>query len=143
MDHRKAASVLPEPVGAAIKVDWPRAMASQPCFWGGVGSWKRSLNQRQTSGWNLLPNDFLQPEKIRVETKLRRINRAVERTSVRSLRGLSARASDRNSPLLELFDCSFSGRIALVRQLGRLGDERLDLRLHLLSFLRVRLEAGA
>src|SRR5437867_4681001 len=52
MDQRNAAKVLPEPVGAAIKVDLPAAIDCQPLSWGGVGFWKRSTNQRQTNGWN-------------------------------------------------------------------------------------------
>ncbi len=49
-DQRKAASVFPEPVGAAISVSAPRAMAGQPAACAGVGVPKRSSNQRATSG---------------------------------------------------------------------------------------------
>jgi hypothetical protein len=31
IDHKKAANVLPDPVGAAIKVAWPRTIEAQPC----------------------------------------------------------------------------------------------------------------
>jgi len=53
IDQRKAASVLPEPVGAAIKVARPAAICAQPSFCGAVGPfWKCSANQRWTRGWN-------------------------------------------------------------------------------------------
>ena len=42
---RKAASVLPEPVGAAISVSSPRRMARQPSSWAAVGSPKRLSHQ--------------------------------------------------------------------------------------------------
>ena len=44
MPHRNAANVLPEPVGARIRVWSPRWMAGQPCAWGGVGWPKVSEN---------------------------------------------------------------------------------------------------
>ena len=49
--ERKAASVLPEPVGAAISVSSPPAIAGQPCACGSVGpSGKRRSNQARTAG---------------------------------------------------------------------------------------------
>ena len=45
MPHRKAASVLPEPVGARISVWSPAAMAGQPWLWAGVGAGKLDSNQ--------------------------------------------------------------------------------------------------
>ena len=50
MEVMKAARVLPEPVGAAISVCRPRAMAGQPLAWAGVGSSKRSRNHSRTKG---------------------------------------------------------------------------------------------
>jgi hypothetical protein len=41
---------LPDPVGAAINVDFPAAMDSQPCACAGVGVWNFSANQRWTNG---------------------------------------------------------------------------------------------
>src|SRR6266511_3676288 len=52
IDHKKAASVLPEPVGAAISVSQPLAMCCQPEACGGVGVPNRWVNQRATNGWN-------------------------------------------------------------------------------------------
>ena len=49
---RKAERVLPEPVGAAMRVSRPRRMAGQPLAWGGVTVSKREVNQRFTAGWN-------------------------------------------------------------------------------------------
>ena len=52
IDARKAASVLPEPVGAAISV-WRRSrMAAQPRSCAGVGAPSVPVNQSETSGWN-------------------------------------------------------------------------------------------
>ena len=50
---RKAERVLPEPVGAAMRVSRPRRMAGQPLAWGGVTVSKREVNQRFTAGWNV------------------------------------------------------------------------------------------
>ncbi len=47
---RKAASVFPEPVGAAISVSRPERIASQPRTWGTVGAPNRSANQLATAG---------------------------------------------------------------------------------------------
>src|SRR5262245_23378506 len=52
MDHRKAASVVPEPVGAAISVSSPRAIAGQPSACAAVGVPNRSRNQSATNGEN-------------------------------------------------------------------------------------------
>lgn len=51
MHHRKAASVLPVPVGARISVESPRAMAGQPSSCGRVGAEKTAVNQSRTAGW--------------------------------------------------------------------------------------------
>ena len=49
---RKPASVLPEPVGAAIRVSTPDAMSGHPSAWGSEGpSGKRRSNQVRTAGW--------------------------------------------------------------------------------------------
>ena len=50
MHVMKAASVLPDPVGAAISVCRPSAIAGQPASWASVGASKRPSNQRCTSG---------------------------------------------------------------------------------------------
>src|SRR5579859_1641866 len=53
MQTRNAASVLPEPVGAAISVWRPAAISRQPSACGSVGpSGNRPSNQRRTAGWN-------------------------------------------------------------------------------------------
>src|ERR1700693_6131082 len=49
--HRKAVSVLTEPVGARMSALSPRAMTGQPIFWGDVGSSKTSLNHSAVTGW--------------------------------------------------------------------------------------------
>ena len=49
---RKAESVLPDPVGAAMRVSRPSRMAGQPFACGGVTVSKREANQRFTAGWN-------------------------------------------------------------------------------------------
>ena len=50
--QRKLASVLPEPVGAQIRVLSPSAIASQPPAWAGVGPSKEDSNQRLTGALN-------------------------------------------------------------------------------------------
>src|SRR5829696_10566439 len=45
---RNAASVLPDPVGARIRVCSPRAMAGQPWSWAAVGHGKFASNQDRT-----------------------------------------------------------------------------------------------
>ena len=53
MQTRNPASVLPDPVGAAISVSRPAAMWAHPASWGGVGpSGKRRANHSATAGWN-------------------------------------------------------------------------------------------
>jgi hypothetical protein len=47
---RNAASVLPEPVGAAISTSSARAIAGQPWACDGVGARKRRSNQPRTGG---------------------------------------------------------------------------------------------
>ena len=52
MPTRNAASVLPEPVGAAISVSSPAAIAGQPSACGSVGpSGNRRPNQVRIAGW--------------------------------------------------------------------------------------------
>ncbi len=48
--YRKAASVLPEPVGAWISVCLPLAIAGQPCSCAGVGASKAPSNQARVCG---------------------------------------------------------------------------------------------
>jgi len=50
MAARKAASVLPDPVGAAISVCRPAWIEGQACFWAGVGDAKQRPNQAATAG---------------------------------------------------------------------------------------------
>ena len=52
MAERKAASVLPLPVGAQIRVCSPAAMGGQPCCWAAVGSGNDVANQARTAGEN-------------------------------------------------------------------------------------------
>src|SRR5438045_295360 len=51
MQIKNAASVLPEPVGAEIRVVLPARMCGQPCSCGSVGVPKRLTNHSWTSGW--------------------------------------------------------------------------------------------
>src|SRR2546430_11375218 len=54
MQPRKAARVLPEPVGAAISVSRPAAISAHPPAWGEVGpSGNRLPNQVRTAGWKV------------------------------------------------------------------------------------------
>ena len=48
--HRNAASVLPLPVGAWIRVWRPAAMLAQPSTWAGVGAAKAERNHSATAG---------------------------------------------------------------------------------------------
>jgi hypothetical protein len=48
MPQRKLARVLPDPVGAQIRVLAPLEIASQPPAWAGVGPSKDASNQRLT-----------------------------------------------------------------------------------------------
>src|SRR4051812_5228799 len=50
--HRKAASVLPEPVGAQISVCAPEAIFGQPSACAGVGAANEASNQRLTASEN-------------------------------------------------------------------------------------------
>src|SRR5208337_4723499 len=50
MQIRKAASVLPDPVGAEISVVRPARISGQPCSCGSVGEPKRPKNHSATSG---------------------------------------------------------------------------------------------
>ena len=52
MHVRNAAKVLPEPVGAAMRVCVPWAIAGQPWAWASVGAANLPLNQARTIGWN-------------------------------------------------------------------------------------------
>ena len=53
MQTRKPASVLPEPVGAAMSVSWPAAMCGHAAPAGAVGpSGKRRRNHSATAGCN-------------------------------------------------------------------------------------------
>ncbi len=50
--QRKAASVLPLPVGATTSADVPRAMTGQAARCTAVGASNDAANQRRTTGWN-------------------------------------------------------------------------------------------
>ena len=52
MAARKAASVLPEPVGAAMSVGRPALIAAQASVCAGVGAGKVLANHAATAGWN-------------------------------------------------------------------------------------------
>ncbi len=52
MADRNAASVLPEPVGAAISAFWCCEVACQACDCADVGALKRDVNHSATAGWN-------------------------------------------------------------------------------------------
>src|ERR1700722_17937141 len=52
MAARKAASVLPDPVGAAMRVWWPALIAGHASACAAVGPAKVSANQFATAGWN-------------------------------------------------------------------------------------------
>ena len=53
MHTRNAASVLPDPVGAAIRVCLPAAISCHPAACGSVGpAGNRRPNQACTAGWN-------------------------------------------------------------------------------------------
>src|SRR5258708_38737988 len=58
MAERKAARVLPDPVGAAIRTLRPSRMRGQPSRWGAVGSPRRSVNQRCTAGGEAAREDM-------------------------------------------------------------------------------------
>ena len=51
--QRNAASVLPLPVGASMRVDSPRAIAGQPSCCGVVGEGNVLANHSVTAGWNI------------------------------------------------------------------------------------------
>jgi hypothetical protein len=51
MQARNAARVLPEPVGAEIRVVRPARMCGQPCSCGSVGVPNLFVNHSATSGW--------------------------------------------------------------------------------------------
>ena len=51
--YRKAARVLPDPVGAVSRTSPPRAISGQARAWTGVGRPKRRSNQAATTGWNI------------------------------------------------------------------------------------------
>ena len=56
MAMRNPARVLPDPVGAAISVSWPEAMAGHPWAWASVGPpGNRCSNHAATAGWNSKP----------------------------------------------------------------------------------------
>ena len=50
--HRNAASVLPEPVGARMRLCSPSAIGGQPRSWAGVGAGNARVNHSRTRGWN-------------------------------------------------------------------------------------------
>ncbi len=52
MAERKAASVLPLPVGAQMSVCWPAVIGGQPRAWAAVGVGKDAPNHARTAGEN-------------------------------------------------------------------------------------------
>src|SRR4051812_50182919 len=52
MPHRKAASVLPDPVGAEMRTYSPEAIAGHACSWASVGAANAASNQSRTAGEN-------------------------------------------------------------------------------------------
>ena len=52
MADRKAASVLPLPVGAQIRVCWPAVIGGHPWICAPVGSGNDAANQARTAGEN-------------------------------------------------------------------------------------------
>ena len=74
MATRKAASVLPEPVGAEISVSRPAMMCGQPRACASVGALKRRSNQARTAGWKESRTFMTERE--------RSISRGPRRTSV-------------------------------------------------------------
>ena len=52
IDHKKAASVFPLPVGAQISVCSPPAIGGHPSSWGFVGSGNDAANHARTAGEN-------------------------------------------------------------------------------------------
>src|SRR5262245_32192499 len=66
MAARNAASVLPLPVGAAIRVWLPARIAGHASACAGVGAAKVCRNQRATAGWNgrgwlMVPAEYGKP----------------------------------------------------------------------------------
>src|ERR1700681_3711934 len=51
MQTKNAARVLPEPVGAEMRVVLPARMAGQPCSWGSVGEPNLLRNHSAVTGW--------------------------------------------------------------------------------------------
>lgn len=74
MPQRKLARVLPEPVGAQIRVWAPPEIALHPPSWAGVGPSKEASNQRRTgalkgasgSDWAVLFEPVVNPPILRV-----------------------------------------------------------------------------
>jgi hypothetical protein len=52
MAARKAASVLPDPVGAKTSVEWPAWISGQPSSCARVGRPNVCWNHSSTAGWN-------------------------------------------------------------------------------------------
>ena len=65
MAHRKAASVLPVPVGAHTSVWSPAAMAGQPSAWGAVGAAKADVNQARVGSENTASGSATTPPPYR------------------------------------------------------------------------------
>ncbi len=64
MAARNAASVLPEPVGAAISVCRPAWISGQARACGSVGRPKRFSNQEATAGWKWVSGMAVSGRKI-------------------------------------------------------------------------------
>ncbi len=58
IDHRNAASVLPDPVGATTSVLSPSAMEFQAPSWAAVGAAKAPVNHSRVTAPNLLSAPF-------------------------------------------------------------------------------------
>src|ERR1700676_3588918 len=81
MAARNAASVLPEPVGAATRVLRPATIEGQARTWGSVGVPNRERNQAATAGWKGL-SGITVPDREDEERGPRRAPLAKPNTSV-------------------------------------------------------------
>jgi hypothetical protein len=91
MQTRKAANVLPEPVGAAIRAFSRRLIAGQPETWGGDGPCgNRPSNQDRTAGCkeDNTPMQEDQPSEAGLVAKERRKDFALSETTASSGRGV-------------------------------------------------------
>src|SRR3954469_2978958 len=102
MQFRNAASVLPDPVGAAIRTSAPDRIAGQLRVWTSVGSLNLSSNQDAMTGWKnssamklhcssvhhqILDEEFHHPLRVQTGVPLVRTNLKIEALA-RMLQGL-------------------------------------------------------